>query len=125
RGGDRGGREPHVARDGDPSRPEVADEPPADEPRRLLVDFGRIQPADVVGLEDGRVDRHSELYSVTTVLSPSTTGFSTETFRPMWQLRPRIEPRTDASRPIQPFGQMMDPSMTAASSTCVWRPTTE
>ena len=57
----RGRRQPHVARHRDPLRLQIADEAAADLPRRLFVHFGRIQPADVVGLEDGRVDAHSLL----------------------------------------------------------------
>ena len=60
-----------AASDGDDSRmsrdtairfaPRYADEAAADQPRRVLVDLGRIEAADVVGLEDGGIDAHSLL----------------------------------------------------------------
>ena len=56
RRGHRRRRQAHVARHGDAPGVEVGDEAAADLPRRVLVDFRRIEAADVVGLEDGRVD---------------------------------------------------------------------
>ena len=52
-------------------------------------------------------------------------GDEIDALRPTWQFRPRMDPRSVAPGPIQPFGQMMAPSITAPSSTCVWRPMTE
>jgi hypothetical protein len=57
----RGGRHPHVARHRNPLRVEIRHEPPADLPGRLFVDLGRVEPADVVRLEDRRIDAHSLL----------------------------------------------------------------
>ena len=47
----------HVARDRDPFGLQIGDEAAADLPRGILVDFAGIQAADVVRLENGRVDR--------------------------------------------------------------------
>ena len=47
-------REPHVAPHGDPGRPEVLDVAPSDPVGAVLVELRRVDPADVVGLEDGR-----------------------------------------------------------------------
>jgi hypothetical protein len=56
------GDESRMSRDdGDPRRAEVRHEGPADQARRLFVDLRRVQPADVVGLEDRWVDAHSRL----------------------------------------------------------------
>ena len=60
-GSDGRGRQAHVPRHGDALRAEVRDEAAPDQPRRVLVDLRRIQPADVVGLEYGRIDLHSLL----------------------------------------------------------------
>ena len=45
-------RDAHVARHGDPLRVEVGDERAADGAGGVLIDFRRIDTADVVGLED-------------------------------------------------------------------------
>jgi hypothetical protein len=55
---DLGGREAHVAPDGDAGRAaQVIDERAAHPARDLAVDLRGIHGADVVGLEDGGVDR--------------------------------------------------------------------
>ena len=56
RGGHRGRREPHVAPDRDPPRLEVLDVGAADRVRALFVQFGRIDAANVVGLEDAGIE---------------------------------------------------------------------
>ena len=50
--GNGGRRQAHVTRDRDPLRIQIRDERAADQPRAFLVDLGRIQSANVVGLED-------------------------------------------------------------------------
>jgi hypothetical protein len=54
RGRHRRRREPHVAADGDPARPEMLDVAPSDPVGAVLVELRRVDPADVVGLENGR-----------------------------------------------------------------------
>ena len=55
--GDRGRRQAHVAANRDALRLEVGDERRADGPRRLLVHLVGVGAANVVRLEDVRVDR--------------------------------------------------------------------
>ena len=57
-GGNARRRDAHVARDANLARAEVDDEAAANLPRDLFVDFARVESADVVGLEDLRIDAH-------------------------------------------------------------------
>src|SRR3954453_12553148 len=54
--GHRGRRDPHVVPDGDPLRLKDLDEGPADRVRALLVELVPVDPADVVCLEDLRIE---------------------------------------------------------------------
>ena len=62
RGGHRRRGEAHVAPDGDPPRLEVLDVGAADRVRALLVELVGVDAADVVGLEDLRVEHGSMLW---------------------------------------------------------------
>ena len=54
-------REPHVAPDSDPARLEDSRVRAADPVRAVLVELRRVDPADVVRLEDLRVERHGSV----------------------------------------------------------------
>ncbi len=56
----RRGRDAHVAADGDPFRLEVLDVRTADRPCAVLVELGGVDPADVVCLEDLRIEHASD-----------------------------------------------------------------
>ena len=57
-GGQRRRGQAHVAADGDSLRMKVGHERRTDGTRGFFVDFGRVHAADVVGLEDRRIDPH-------------------------------------------------------------------
>ena len=61
RGLERGRRQPHVVAHRDLARSKVRGKRGADRPGSSLVDVIRIDAADVVGLEDVRVELHSLL----------------------------------------------------------------
>ena len=54
----------HVAPDGDPARLELLDVRAPDRVRALLVELGRMEPADVVRLEDLRVEHGPMLWNL-------------------------------------------------------------
>ena len=53
-------RDAHVAPDGDPLRLELLDVGAPDRARAVLVDLARIDPADVVGFEDLRIEHRRD-----------------------------------------------------------------
>ena len=57
RRGQRRRRQPHVARHGKAARPEVGDKGASELAEQILGDLLRIEPANVVGLEDVGIDR--------------------------------------------------------------------
>ena len=53
--------QPHVTRDRDALRLEIGHEAAADQASGVFIDLARVQTADVVRLEDCRIDGHSLL----------------------------------------------------------------
>src|SRR5207249_1072331 len=72
-----GARPPHVVADGDPTRLELFDEGTHDRVGALLVQFRGVDPADVVRLEDLRIEHGPDANETTrTVVFGLKPGFS-------------------------------------------------
>src|SRR4029453_3639933 len=93
--------------------------------KEILGNLGRIEAADVIGLEDGRIDHDPMLVkSVSWLLSPRSDRPFRTASRPTWQLRPMIGPCTTAFWPMRELGHTIVSCRSADSSTSTPRPGT-
>ena len=88
-----GDDEPHVAPDRDPPRLELLDVGAADRVRAVLVELGRVDAADVVCLEDLRVEHGADAMAAAALAREDLPGL----------LAPRRRARP-GSRKLQPPG---------------------